>query len=417
MAVGAPALSVVMPTRNQAAFIRSAAASVLAQDEVSELVVADGASSDDTPRILQDLAAAHPGRVQWVSEPDAGPADAVNRAVARARGEVIGWLNSDDLYTPGAAARALQALAARPEAVLVYGEGEHVDEHGARIDRYPTLGPEAPIAAWADGCPVCQPTVFFRRDTFLALGGLDVTLRTAFDYEFWLRIWKTYPGRIAFVPQVQALSRLHAGGITLRMREQVAMEGLQVVHRHVGPAPVHWLLTHASEALAPCPFDADPPSVRAHLLALAEQARAWLAPDGVAEFGRQLAAHRAWQLARTGFVADVHADGWAPPVLALRIRQPAQPWRQLRLWGRHASPRGGPLRLSLLDAGGQPLWRGGVGANGPLRMVLPLPSGAPGDALQLALHSEASFVPAVLDARSTDRRALAFLLDAVELLP
>jgi hypothetical protein len=417
MPTGATTLSVVMPTRNQAGFIRSAVHSVLVQEEVAELVVADGASTDGTPDVLRELAAAHPGRLHWVSEPDAGPADAVNRAVARARGDVIGWLNSDDVYTPGAAARALQALAADPHRVLVYGEGDHVDEHGARIDRYPTQGPDTPLAAWADGCPVCQPTAFFRRDTFLALGGLDVTLRTAFDYEFWLRVWKSHPGRIGFVPQEQALSRLHAGGITLRMREQVAMEGLQVVHRHIGPAPVHWLLTYATEALAQCPFEADPMAVRERLLQLAEQARAWLVPDGVAEFRRRLAAHRGWQLARPGFVAAVHADGWAPALLELRLRQPERPWRHLRLWGRHASPRGGPLQLALVDAEGQVAWRGGVGANGPLNAVLPLPASAPGAALRLTLRSEPVFVPAALDARSGDRRELAFQLDAAELLP
>jgi hypothetical protein len=417
MASDAFALSVVMPTRNQAPFIRSAVHSVLAQDEVRELVIADGASSDGTPAILDELAQSHPGRVRWLSQPDAGPADAVNQAVERARGDVIGWLNSDDLYTPGAAARALQAFAAHPGCVLVYGEGEHVDEQGTHLERYPTRGPDTPLAAWADGCPVCQPTAFFRRDAFLALGGLDTTLRTAFDYEFWLRVWKQHAGQIAFVPQVQAQSRLHAGGITLRMREQVAMEGLQVVHRHVGAAPVHWLLTYASEALGPCPFDADPARVRTQLQALAEQARDWLVEGGVNEFRQRLAAHRGWQLARSGFVADVHADGWAAPLAALRLKQPQQPWRRLKLWGRHASPRGGPLRLALVEAEGRLLWQGGASAQGPFSVVLPLPASTPGEALRLTLRSETHFVPADSDARSTDRRALAYQIDAIELLP
>jgi hypothetical protein len=263
---------------------------------------------------------------------------------------------------------------------------------------------------------VCQPTVFFRRDTFMALGGLDVTLRTAFDYEFWLRVWKQHAGQIAFVPQVQALSRLHAGGITLRMREQVALEGLSVVRRHVGPAPVHWLLTYASEALAPCPFDADPTQVRAHLLALAAQAGDDMVADGVSQFRQHLSAHRGWQLARTGFTADVHADGWAPPATALRILQPALPWRRLRLWCRHASPRGGPLRLALIGADGRTLWDGGAAVRGPFSTVLPLPASAPGDALRLTLRSQTHFVPADVDARSTDRRELAFQIDAAELL-
>jgi Glycosyl transferase family 2 len=416
MASDGLALSVVMPTRNQASFIRSAVHSVLAQDEVTELVVADGASIDDTPAILHQLAQAHPGRLHWVSQPDAGPADAVNRAVDRARGEVIGWLNSDDLYTPGAAGRAMQAFAEQPDCVLVYGEGDHVDEQGVHLDRYPTRGPDAPLAVWADGCPVCQPTAFFRRDAFLALGGLDVTLRTAFDYEFWLRMWKQHAGQIAFVPQVQALSRLHAGGITLRMREQVALEGVQVVKRHVGPAPVHWLLTYASEALAPCPFDADPAQVRTQLLALADRAGDCLVEGGVAEFRQRLAAHRGWQLARSGFVAEVHADGWAGPIAAVRVQQPEQPWRRMRLWARHASPRGGLLRLSLVDANGVVLWQGGTSARGPFNLVLPLPNSAPGEALRLTLRCDTYFVPADVEAHSVDRRTLAYQIDAIELL-
>jgi hypothetical protein len=415
MPAGPSTLSVVMPTRNQASFIEEAVRSALDQPEVDELVVADGASSDGTQARLAVLAAAYPGRLNWVSEPDLGPADAVNRAVARAAGSVVGWLNSDDLYAPGAAARALQAFSAHPEHVLVYGEAEHVDERGEHPARYPTLDPDTPLSAWADGCPVCQPTAFFRRDAFTALGGLDIGLRTAFDYEFWLRVWKTYPGRIGFVPDVQARSRLHLEGITLRMREQVALEGLQVVHRHIGPAPVHWLLTHAGEALARCPFESAPDAVRTHLIALARQAQGWLATGGVEQFQRHLSAHRGWQLARADFAADVHADGWAPPALALRIRQSAaRPFRRLRLWGRNASPRRQPLDLSLIDQDGVLLWQGGVGGVGGFNLVLPLP--AAHEALHLTLHSKSHFVPADGNPASTDRRALAFLLDAAELL-
>jgi GT2 family glycosyltransferase len=403
-----------MPTRNQAAFIEAAVRSVLDQTAVQELVVADGASTDDTTDRLRDLAARYPGRLHWTSERDSGPADAVNRAVARARGEFIGWLNSDDLYAGGAAARALQAFADDPDLLLVYGEGEHVDEGGASLGRYPTQPPCAPLSAWADGCWICQPTAFFRRDMFLALGGLDTGLRAAFDYEFWLRVLKQHADRTGFVPQVQAQSRLHAAGITLRERERVAMEGIEVVARHVGPAPIHWLLTHAGEALGRCPFEARPADVRTHLLSLAEQARPWLVPEGVDKFRRGLAEHRAWQLARDDFVADVQPDGWAPPVLMLRIRQSAdRPYVRLRLWGRHASPQRAPLHLRLMDPEGKVLWEGGVGRHGAFQIVLPLPA-APA-ALHLALHSDPGFVPAEVDPRSRDRRCLAFALDAVEL--
>lgn len=420
-----PLLSVVMPTRNQAAFIRAAIDSVLAQATdlpgPLELVVADGASDDGTQAVLAALAAERPGVVHWVSEPDHGPADAVNKAVARARGEIIGWLNSDDLYTPGAAARALDAFGQRPDLVMVYGEGDHVDVDGRFLNRYPTRGPDTPLAAWADGCHICQPTAFFRREAFAALGSLDTSLRTAFDYEFWLRLFKAYPGRVGFVPQVQALSRLHEAGITLRMRERVAMEGLQVVHRHIGPAPIHWLLTHVGEALRTCPFDADVDAARRHLLALADEAAPWLAPGDAATLKHEMAAQRAWQLARPDFVADVQPDGWALQDMELRIRQPSppqRPYRRLRLWGRHASPVGGALRLSAQvsgAAGGGAPWQGGCARNGRFEIVLPLPPDSAGQALTVHLHAEPGFVPARVAPGSTDTRRLAFLVDAVDL--
>jgi hypothetical protein len=199
------------------------------------------------------------------------------------------------------------------------------------------------------------------------------------------------------------------------MREQVALEGLQVVHRHVGPAPVHWLLTHAGEVLTRCPFEAPPGALRVHLLALAERARAWLVDGGVDQFRKHLAAHRGWQLARDDFAADVHADGWAPADLALRIRQSgSRPYARLRMWGRHAAPKRDPLRLALLDDGKE-LWRGGVAASGPFSLTLPLPP-AHDVAQRLTLRCDTHFVPAAMDPSSIDRRALAFVLDAVELL-
>ena len=452
-----PALSVVMPTRNQAAFIESAVESVMAQAVGPaadlELVVADGASDDGTPAVLARLAERHPGRLHWVSEPDGGPADAVNRAVARARAPVVGWLNSDDLYTPGAAARAMQAFADDASRVMVYGAGRHVDLDGGDLGLYPTLPPETPLQAWADGCPICQPTAFFRRDAFLALGGLDTSLRTAFDYDFWLRLFKAHGGRtppaIVQVPEVQALSRLHEGGITLRLREQVALEGLQVVRRHLGPAPAHWLITHVGEALAGHPFQAERTDPRAHMAQLLLRARDWMAAGSPQTVQQLQAAHRGLHLATPDFGVDVHADGWTAPQFEMRVRQgdpsavdglveglvdgrtsapssagsasaaPMPPgtrvYRRLRLWGRHAAPHGGPLRLRVQGVDTTDgTWEGGTSVPGPFSIVLPLRP-LPSAHLSLQVQAEPAFVPAHGRAGSTDQRRLAFLLDAVEL--
>lgn len=409
-------LSVVMPTLNQAAFIRQAVASIMSQADLdTELLVQDGGSTDGTREILAELAARHPS-LRWASEPDSGPADALNRALARARGAIIGWLNSDDLYTPGAAARALAALRQQPGLVMVYGNAEHVDAGGAVIGRYPTRQPAAALATAADGCHICQPSAFFRRELLQTLGGLDTTLRTAFDFEFWLRLLKAYPQRVGFIPAVQAQSRLHAGSITLRLREQVALEGLQVVHRHIGPAPAHWLLTHFDEVVAGLPFDGNEERPNVRLLRLVQRAQPWLSAAALVTLRNTVASHRALQLATAHLFAAVHADGWAPPQLELRVRQPTPPWRALRLHGRHAAPHGGPLQLQAHRDGVPPL-QFVLGQPGPFVWSLPLDDVPTGGHATWKLHCATAFVPADVAPASSDTRALAFLIEAVDLQP
>lgn len=411
-----PAVSIVMPTLNQAPFIAEAIASVMSQQvDGMELVVADGGSTDGTLDILAGLAAEHAGRLRWTSAPDGGPAQAVNAAVDRARAGIIGWLNSDDRYTPGAVARALAHLQREPSHVMVYGEAEHVDEQGRRIAAYPTRPPSTPLIEWADGCHICQPSAFFRRDTFVGLGGLDTMLRAAFDFDLWLRVFKAYPGRVGYLPEVQAQSRLHAAAITMRFRERVAMEGIQVVHRHLGAAPGHWLLTHFAERQARHPFQADVADLVADLRALVKTAAPWLASDGPAELERHIDGHRALQLARPGFYATVHVDGWAPPVLDLRLRQPVQPYTRLRVTCRHASPRWGPLHVDVCAPDGHALsfkapWRGAF------VMDVPVTDQRPEARLVYRVRARETFVPAEVARGSTDTRPLAFLVDAVELI-
>jgi hypothetical protein len=414
-----PVLSVVMPTRNQGNFLLASMASVLAQQADTrrpiELVIADGGSTDGTIDMLQAVAREHPGQVRWFSEPDDGPADAVNKAVRAAQGSVIGWLNSDDLYVEGAINRALHYLTGHPDCVMVYGEAEHIDVSGTRLGAYPTLPPDAPRELWRDGCPICQPTAFFRRQTFLELGGLDTSLKTAFDFDFWLRLFAAHPGRVGHVASVQALSRLHPGAITMRMREQVAVEGIEVVHRHLGPAPVHWLATYADEALRACPFEAETAAMRARLVSLAEAASPRLVPHGSSMLLDQLAAHVGWRIATADVVADIDSDGWAPPVLRLRISQrPSRPYRKLRLRGRHASPLGGSLQLSMSEASGHAFWQRTIPRRGNFDLTIGLPRFDNRASLQIA--SSPAFVPREISPGSTDTRRLGFLVESIELV-
>jgi glycosyltransferase involved in cell wall biosynthesis len=244
-----PMVSVVMPSFNQARFIRDSIASVLSQSyPLIELIVADGGSSDETLEILRAWQA-RDSRLRWFAGADTGPAQALNRAMRQVRGTVIGWLNSDDLYAPGAIGRAVSALSSQQEFVAVYGHGQHIDESGREIGVYPTRPPSVPLDTFLSGCFICQPTMFFTRAAYLLLGPFDEGLKTAFDFEYWLRLFTAMAGRIGFVEELQAQSRLHEDCITRRMRREVALEGLKVLRQHLGRAPAHWALTHIDEIL------------------------------------------------------------------------------------------------------------------------------------------------------------------------
>lgn len=260
-----PLISVVMPSWNQAQFVEASIDSVLGQNYPNvELIVADGGSNDGTVEILKRRQAGD-SRLRWFSRRDRGPAHALNDAMGLVRGTVIGWLNSDDLYTPGAISRAMAALGENPKMLMVYGHGRHVDGNGASLDDYPTLPPDTPIATFKQGCFICQPTMFFRRTAHVLLGSLDEQLKASFDFEYWLRAFSAFPDRIGFIDTVQACSRLHEDCITMRLRRTVALEGMKVLARHLGCAPKEWLLTYVDELVAGDPDAIRSDDMRQHL--------------------------------------------------------------------------------------------------------------------------------------------------------
>lgn len=406
-------VSVVMPSFNQAAFIEDAVRSVLDQAyQPLELIVMDGGSTDGTLQRLASLQAAYGTRLRWVSEADAGPAHALNKALALARGGVIGWLNSDDLYAPGAVDAALAQFAAQPAAVMLYGEGEHIDATGHVLNRYPTRPPDA-IDAFQHGCFICQPTVFLRREVFDAVGLLDEGLATAFDFEFWLRVFRRFPGQISHLDRVLAFSRLHGACITQRLRRQVALEGMAVVARHLGHAQPHWLLTYFDELCAAYPFGDVALDLTADATDALAQARPWLNPADWQHLQDRLAEDARFRLALPGVFADIYPDGWASPRLVLRCRDVAA-WRSLHLRCVHAWPRFAPLMLTLKTNWGSES-RLKIDRPGAFNLRIDFPHAAAGARLVVLIESQGHFVPQALASHSSDTRALAFRVEALQL--
>lgn len=237
-------VSVVMPTLNQSKFIADALYSIVSQSYVNlEVIIADGGSTDNTVDILEKYSA-EDKRIRWFSELDTGPAQALNRAIRMAHGTVIGWLNSDDLYVPAAIERAINKFTEKPRLLMVYGGCHNVDESGKYISDYPTLPPSTRIEKFIDGCFISQPTVFLKRTLFHLVGYMDESLKTAFDFDYWLRIFKTFQDRIDLIPFVQAFARTHSGTITLNQQEAVVLEGMRLLHKHLNCSPINWALTY-----------------------------------------------------------------------------------------------------------------------------------------------------------------------------
>jgi glycosyltransferase involved in cell wall biosynthesis len=232
-------ISVVTPSLNQGRFIERTIRSVLDQAYPRlEYVVCDPGSTDQTPAILERYA----GCLRVIREPDTGQADAVNKGIRASSGEIIGWLNSDDVYLPGALSSVAALLASRPDVDVVYGDARLIDANDEPLGSYYTQpwNPDRLV----ERCFLCQPAVFFRRRVVDRFGFLDERMQYVLDYEYWLRL---AAGRatFAYLPTPLAASRLHPETKTLSARLAVHQELNTMLRARTGRVPNSWLLNHA----------------------------------------------------------------------------------------------------------------------------------------------------------------------------
>jgi hypothetical protein len=221
--VSQPLVSIITPSYNQAAYLEATIRSVLAQDYILlEYLIVDGASQDDSPQIIQGYASR---LAWWVSEPDSGQAQAINKGFQHAKGEIVAWLNSDDVYLPGAVRSAVDALQANPQAGMVYGDAITIDPAGRPLNRL----------AFGDwGLPelmnfrvICQPAVFMRRALLKEAGYLDASFHFMLDHHLWLRMARLAP--IQHVPQLWAADRHHPAAKNVAQAAGFGQETLRLL--------------------------------------------------------------------------------------------------------------------------------------------------------------------------------------------
>jgi len=223
----APLVSIVTPSLNQGRFIEDAVKSVLGQDYPRvEYLVMDGGSTDETLSVLRR----YHGALQFTSGPDGGQAAAINGGFRATAGEVLGWLNADDLYEPAAVSAAVAYLREHPETALVYGDARHVDTEGRDLGPCAYVEPANVERLIHEVDYIVQPASFFRRSAFEAVGGLDESLHWALDYDLWLKIARRFP--IAYLPRPLARYRLTGENKTARGRFDRFAELDRVGRRH-----------------------------------------------------------------------------------------------------------------------------------------------------------------------------------------
>lgn len=231
-------ITIVIPSFNQASFVQRAIAGILTTREVPvQALVLDAASTDGTVDLLRSI---EDPRLTWVSEPDRGQSDAINKGMRRATGDIVTWLNSDDLYVPGALQAVAEAFERHPEAQWLIGRCQIIDENDRVIRRAVTAYKDYRLRRYSYASLlrenyISQMGVFWRRgfgERVAYPNGnlLDESLHYAMDYDLWLRM-----GRLAeplILDRVLGQFRVHGGSKTHSNHRAQFEEQQRVVERY-----------------------------------------------------------------------------------------------------------------------------------------------------------------------------------------
>lgn len=203
----APRVSIVMPSLNQGDFIGKALESISRQYRpgILEVILKDGISSDRTMEVVERYR--HLDWLKLAVEPDEGQSDALVKGFQHARGSILCWLNSDDLLWPGAIDAVLSKFDAEPNTDVVYGEALFIDSQDNIVGRFPTSRPT--LTNLFNRCVVSQPSVFFRRNAYASVGGLNRGRHFCMDYELWTR-FAAAGMRFSRLKQILSCTRLHS---------------------------------------------------------------------------------------------------------------------------------------------------------------------------------------------------------------
>lgn len=216
-------VSIITPSYNQAQYLEQTILSVLGQDYPNlEYMIVDGGSTDGSVEIIKKYA---DQLTYWVSEPDEGQADAINKGFQRSTGEIVAWLNSDDVYLPGTIDKAVTQLQEHPKVGMVYGDLRSINALGESINtiRYQQYDLKDLLSMQIIG----QPTVFMRANILKKAGYLSLDYNFLLDHHLWLRMAQLAP--IKYFPGERAEARFHLSAKNVALAEGFGREAFKIL--------------------------------------------------------------------------------------------------------------------------------------------------------------------------------------------
>ncbi|MDA8561863.1 glycosyltransferase [Gammaproteobacteria bacterium] len=233
-------ISVITPSFNQDKYIERTIQSVLSQNiNDFEYIVMDGASSDKTVSILKSYSS----YLKFISEPDNGQAHAVNKGIKMSSGEIIAWINSDDIYYPNTFKKVIKFFDENPNVDILYGNANHINATDHFIDSYPSES--FSLKKLKETCYFCQPAVFFRKKCISTYGMLNESLNFCMDYDLWLR-FALQGASFAYLPDIFSGSRLYPETKTIGSPVAATKEAVFMLKKNLNYVPTRWLYNYAS---------------------------------------------------------------------------------------------------------------------------------------------------------------------------
>lgn len=224
-----PLISIVTPSYNQGEFLERTILSVLGQEYPNvEYIIIDGSSTDNSIEIIKKY---EKYLSYWVSEPDKGQADAINKGFSKSTGDILAWINSDDMYLPNAFNIAAEAFMQNPDASIIYGDYIKVDNNDKCIAlrRQPSFDYRTCLYGYLT---VMQPASFFRRKAYFKTGGLDISFNYALDFDIILSLAKQ--GQVIHTREYLAAFRLHSSSKSVAARRKFRPECIRIRVKNLG---------------------------------------------------------------------------------------------------------------------------------------------------------------------------------------